>query len=190
MHFLQDLKEYDFVLFDKLPKVGGMAWWLTANRTSKLQTEVGSYHLEYHMDNPLPTDFNNPWPSADILLNHFMRVSEEYGIIPYCRMNTHVKIVEEIPCNKETAQRRGLTPGAFFAHYELKVERLDGQQKGEHFDFNADGVAFYPGNLSLPRKETYKGEDQFGGQIEYGMYGSTSYKETYKGEDQFGGQIE
>ena len=38
-------KEFNFVIFDRRPKVGGSAWWEQANKTAKLQTENGVYHL-------------------------------------------------------------------------------------------------------------------------------------------------
>ena len=37
----------DFVIYDKLGRIGGAAWVINANPTSKLQTELGVYHLQY-----------------------------------------------------------------------------------------------------------------------------------------------
>lgn len=37
----------NFVLFDRNDRVGGTSWIDQANSTSRLQTEVGVYHLEY-----------------------------------------------------------------------------------------------------------------------------------------------
>ena len=36
----------DFVIYDKLGRIGGAAWVTNANPTSKLQTELGVYHLQ------------------------------------------------------------------------------------------------------------------------------------------------
>ena len=45
---------HDFVIYDKLGQVGGAAWVINANPTSKLQTELGVYHLQYDPDNLVP----------------------------------------------------------------------------------------------------------------------------------------
>ena len=82
----------NFVVFDRNDRVGGTSWIDQANSTSRLQTEVGVYHLEYHENHGWPLwAVENPWPSRDLLLQHFHEVSEQFGILPYCRMNTNVK---------------------------------------------------------------------------------------------------
>lgn len=40
-------EEFNFVVYDRKAKVGGTSWWDQANTTSKLQTELGTYHLQY-----------------------------------------------------------------------------------------------------------------------------------------------
>ena len=69
-----------------------------ANTTSKLQTELGTYHLQYDEarlfcgatfwtknatweDNPVPKNMST-WPSTAELVKHFQEVAEEYGIMP------------------------------------------------------------------------------------------------------------
>lgn len=48
--------------------------------------------LRYHENNGWPSwAFDNPWPSRDKLLEHFHEVSEQFGILPYCRMQTNVR---------------------------------------------------------------------------------------------------
>ena len=44
----------DFVIYDKLGRIGGAAWVINANPTSKLQTELGVYHLQYDPDCLVP----------------------------------------------------------------------------------------------------------------------------------------
>lgn len=41
--------------------------------------------------------------------------------------------------------------------------------------FTSCGTIFYPGNLTLPREEVYKGEDLFEGEIGYGMFDEVDY---------------
>lgn len=158
-------KESNFVIFDRKEKVGGMAWWDQANVTSKLQTEYGVYHLGWDETIPTPTD-DYPWPSRDELLKMFQKGAEEYGIIPYCRLGTEVKEV------KAEGQKLDMK-------YEVVIEKI-GSNKEE--TMKAAGVMMYPGNLSLPRRETYKGEEDFGGTIAYGMFDEFSYKEA-QGKD-------
>eukprot|EP00434_Breviolum_minutum_P027968 symbB.v1.2.024745.t1/scaffold2366.1/size81172/3 len=62
----------NFIVFDRKDRVGGTSWIDQANTTSRLQTEVGVYHLQYHEDNDWPLwAVENPWPSRDKLLEHF-----------------------------------------------------------------------------------------------------------------------
>ncbi|CAE8624589.1 unnamed protein product [Polarella glacialis] len=156
-------KCYDFVIFDKKPKVGGQSWWDQANTTSKLQTETGVYHLGWDETLPIPKN-DYPWPSRNELLDHFQEMAAEYGILPYCKMSTEVKdlIVEG---------RRELTT------YELTLQKADDPTAKEE-RFMTSGVMLYPGNLSLPRRETYKGEEEFGGVIGYGMFDELKYSEV------------
>eukprot|EP00439_Symbiodinium_sp_Y106_P017576 s7744_g2.t1 len=154
--------ESNFVIFDRKPKVGGMAWWDQANVTSKLQTELGVYHLGF--DETLPCPKNDyPWPSRDELLAMFQKGAEEYGILPYCRLGTEVQDVKAEGQKLDTK-------------YEVTIQKLDDESKVEKLA--AEGVLMYPGNLSLPRREEYRGEDEFGGTIAYGMFDEFGYKEA------------
>ncbi|CAJ1333515.1 unnamed protein product [Effrenium voratum] len=155
--------EYNFVIFDRKPKVGGMAWWDQANVTSKLQTEVGVYHLGWDETLPCPTN-DYPWPSRDELLQMFQDGANEYGIMPYCRLQTEVKDVKTEGAKLDTK-------------YEVTIQKL-AEPKAKDETIKAGGVMLYPGNLSLPRRETYKGEDEFGGTIAYGMFDEFGYNEA------------
>ncbi|CAE7243966.1 ktnD [Symbiodinium pilosum] len=154
--------ENNFVVFDRKPKVGGMAWWDQANVTSKLQTEVGVYHLGF--DETLPCPKNDyPWPSRDELLAMFQTGAEEYGILPYCRLATEVQEI------KAEGQKLDTT-------YEVTIQHVEKKDKAEKMA--CAGILMYPGNLSLPRREEYKGEDEFGGTIAYGMFDEFGYAEA------------
>lgn len=154
--------EHNFVIFDKKPKVGGQSWWDQANTTSKLQTELGVYHLDWDENIPVPIHRGDyPWPSRNELLKHFADMAEQYGIMPYCRMDTVVKDMEVQGKGDDTT-------------YELTLGTTNGSSK-EVTKFMASAVMLYPGNLSLPRREEYVGEDVFGGQIAYGMFDELDY---------------
>uniref|UniRef100_A0A7S1R284 Flavin-containing monooxygenase n=1 Tax=Alexandrium catenella TaxID=2925 RepID=A0A7S1R284_ALECA len=179
-------KDTDFVIFDRMSRVGGTSWMYQANTTSKLQTEFGAYHLEFDVDNPLPTMFNSPWPSRNRLLQHFHAVSEEYGILPYCKFSTNVKdmnlfdisgamtkmfspakwyMIDKYQLTTETIEVAQLHHGRFQPRAEAKNEAI----------FDSSAIFFYPGNLTIPREETYKNEDQFEGEIGYGMFDEVDY---------------
>lgn len=161
-------KEFNFVLFDKKPKVGGISWWDQANTTSKLQTELGVYHMNY--DETLPPPANDyPWPSRDELLAHFQWAAEEYGILPYCRLSTCVKQLDSSGFDAYSQR----VMNKWDTKYELTIE-TDGSHDGE-YKLMSSAVLLYPGNLSIPRRETYKGEEEFGGLIGYGMFNELDY---------------
>ncbi|CAE8634061.1 unnamed protein product, partial [Polarella glacialis] len=74
-----------------------------ANETSKLQTEMGTYHLQYDEDNPVPKNMST-WPSTAELLRHFQDVAEEYGILPYTKMCTNIKELVILSGTKQEQQ--------------------------------------------------------------------------------------
>jgi len=112
---------------------------------------------------PPPPEEDYPWPSRDWLLQHFDKKAHEFGIIPYIRFNTNVAEIE-MSGSRENSE------------YKFKLEKTDGTTLEEPEDtFTASGVMLYPGNLSVARRETYKGEDEFGGIIAYGMFDEIDY---------------
>jgi len=152
-------KFHNFVVFDRRPEVGGTSWWLQANATSRLQTEVGVYHLQYHEDHGWPEDaVTNPWPSRGQLLQHFQDVSREFGILPFCRMNTN-------------AAKLNITGKDYWSQqYELSLV-TDGMES----TFQCSSVSFFPGNLTNPKRVVYKGEELFDGDVLYGISSSFDY---------------
>lgn len=178
--FLHD-RNQDFVVFDRMFRVGGTSWMYQANATSKLQTEYGAYHLDYGMQYKIPTDFSTPWPSRNALLDHFQRVAEESGILPHIRLNTNVKAVE-------SQGQKTAGGGLEVDRYLLTTEKVSaqnlkfgkmvaspGNEKTVEEHFSGCAIAMFPGNLTLPRMETYKGEDEFDGDIGYGMFNEIDY---------------
>lgn len=151
----------NFVLFDRRPEVGGTSWHQQANKTTRLQTEVGVYHLQYHEDNIPPAwGRDNPWPSKDTLLKHFKDVSEEFGVLPYCKMNTDV------------AKMNIHGKDQWMQQYELELRST--VDKSESM-IMVSSIAHFPGNLTNPKKVVYKGEHIFDGEVVYGISSSFDY---------------
>mmetsp|Transcript_118518 Transcript_118518/g.205862 ORF Transcript_118518/g.205862 Transcript_118518/m.205862 type:complete len:707 (-) Transcript_118518:173-2293(-) len=177
MSFLHDRKYSNFLCVDRVSRVGGTSWQFQANSTSKLQTEYGVYHLDFDVNYPIPNYFKTPWPGRDDLLWHFKMVSERVGIMPHIHLNTNVKTMEVI-------KKKGNTgPKCCDAdHYVMTLQKTEGDNwqktKGQPWEMSVQGISFFPGNLTIPRREQYKGEELFGGQIEYGMFGDANYSEV------------
>jgi len=182
--FLVRRQQLDFVVFDRMFRVGGTSWMYQANSTSKLQTEFGAYHLDYGEDSEINNDFTNPWPSRNALLDHFERVSRDEGIMPYIRLNTNVKSMQEHTRGKEWSGPAALR----IEKYELIIEKMTtGRLKygklncaSADEDVNEENlcvssICMFPGNLTLPRMETYKGEEIFDGDIGYAMFNEIDY---------------
>jgi len=173
----------DFVLFERWDRVGGDAWLKQANATSKLQTELGTYHLQFDERYPVPRGLP-AYPTRDQLLQHFEDVSTEYGIMPHVRLNTYVVAMAKPPRASLQQHERSylltLQPrlGAAPATPEaLEVQVWQGRSAAEARgeDFAAASVLMCPGNLTIPKKQDYKGEDVFGGAIGYGMFSDFDY---------------
>jgi len=79
----------DFVLFEQLDKVGGEVWHRVANSASRLQTELGTYHLPFGASYPLPSGMST-WPLREDILLHFQTAASEYGVLPHVQLQTHV----------------------------------------------------------------------------------------------------
>lgn len=177
IHLLHHQKCTNFVCVDRVSIVGGTSWMFQANRTSKLQTEYGVYHLEYDYAAPIPTYFSTPWPSRDDLLKHFHEVSEKSGIMPYIQLNTMVKKMEIV----KRSDIKNTWPCLHNEKYIMSLQKTEGDNwentKGKAWEENFSGICFYPGNLTVPRRDVYKGEEGFKGQIVYGMFGDCNYEE-------------
>jgi len=182
--FLHERKQLDFVVFDRMGRVGGTSWMYQANSTSKLQTEYGAYHLAFGEDYPIPTCFTTPWPSRNALLNMFQMTVEQEGVMPYIKLNTNVKEMSVVSHDRSFTGPKALQ----VIRYELTTENMAGgrlkygklvakkdDDETPEEEFHASCVCMFPGNLTLPRQETYKGEDAFGGDIGYAMFNEIDY---------------
>lgn len=154
MTWLMESPQYtNFIIFDRYSKVGGTSWHKQANKTTRLQTEVGAYHLEYHEDNGWPDDAEtNCWPSRDQILAHFQDRANKWGMMPYIKLNTN--------CTKLNIVGKDY----WDCYYEVSLD-----EKGKESMITVSNVSFFPGNLTNPKRVVYKGEDTFEGDIVYGI---------------------
>eukprot|EP00747_Dinoflagellata_sp_TGD_P186872 gnl/TRDRNA2_/TRDRNA2_44222_c0_seq1.p1 gnl/TRDRNA2_/TRDRNA2_44222_c0~~gnl/TRDRNA2_/TRDRNA2_44222_c0_seq1.p1 ORF type:complete len:652 (+),score=131.59 gnl/TRDRNA2_/TRDRNA2_44222_c0_seq1:93-2048(+) len=158
MTWIQD-KFDNFIVFDRMPKVGGTSWWKQANKTSRLQTEVGVYHLQYHENNDWPEwAIKNPWPSREKLLEHFDEQATKWGIHAYCRMETNCTSTSVI--------------GKDYWNYTYEVTH---EKDGHEEVTQCSSIMFFPGNLTNPKRVEYKGEDNFDGPVVYGISSNFDY---------------
>jgi len=169
----------NFVMFDRNDKVGGYCWITGANKTSRLQTEMGSFHLwwgqncinsgkmdypdcnqqmnwmrtEAKSHDPLKTGWS-VWPYKWEIQQHFHECAEKFGILPHINFKTnvfHMNVVGEKLFNWEGR------------HYNLSVESLDPAKKP--FEANVDVIYHFPGSLTKNRIIDYPGEFEFGGSM-------------------------
>jgi len=188
MWFLKH-KEFNFVVYDRKGVVGGTSWLDQANETSKLQTELGTYHLQYDEDNPVPKNMST-WPSTAELLQHFKEVAEEYGIMPYAKMCTNVKemVIKSKTRQEQSAEMSATGQSWASQTYTLTLEPTDGTGDGRGDNIGATGepcfqvdhsaVIMYPGNLTLPKHFELKGEENFEGPISYAIMNDFDYNQT------------
>jgi len=161
--FVQE-REFSFVQIDRNGKLGGTAWLHHANPTSKVQSEFGTYHLDYSVHNPAPTGLP-PWPSRAELLRHFETVCDRWGLRGYMKFYKEMTGMEMV---KEGSKQE----------YKLRLTSTDPDDSDDddkESTIVASSVLCFPGNLSIARRVTFKGEDIFGGCISYGMFGEVDY---------------
>eukprot|EP00930_Biecheleria_cincta_P027840 TRINITY_DN19479_c0_g1_i1.p1 TRINITY_DN19479_c0_g1~~TRINITY_DN19479_c0_g1_i1.p1 ORF type:complete len:633 (+),score=118.38 TRINITY_DN19479_c0_g1_i1:39-1901(+) len=154
-------KMFDIVVFERRERLGGNSWLEWANPQSKVQTELGTYHLNWSEKSEVPKGMP-VWPSRDELLTHFEEVTDREGIRPYLRFKTEIMSVN-IKEDKSTNE----------LEFNFTL-----QDKATQQESNFQGASFlhFPGNLTNPRRETYQGEELFEGSINYGMFSEVNYE--------------
>mmetsp|Transcript_61915 Transcript_61915/g.133155 ORF Transcript_61915/g.133155 Transcript_61915/m.133155 type:complete len:639 (-) Transcript_61915:88-2004(-) len=153
-------------LVEKLHDFGGASWMLVSNQFTKLQTERGTYHIDYIIPGKeVPKNFGDmpykTWPSRDQLLTMFRHSAKEHGLYDQVNFNTSVEKVKVLNS---------------FGEYALQTVPTDSDDAGEiHM---ASAVVAWPGNLCACREIDFPGEDSFGGYIEYSSYCKVDYTMT------------
>lgn len=144
----------DFVIFERYDGFGGTTWRDTANKTTKLQTEKSTYHIDY-MDPTEQVDLSlKTWPSRDALLEMFRKSAEKYGLPSHTRFNMCIQKVE--------VKGDPLAGG----HYDIEVQ-------GDATEtFRASALISAPGIFYLPTDIKWPGKDTFGGYLTHGSYDS------------------
>jgi len=160
IHYLKEDNK-NIVCFDRNDKVGGYCWITAANKTSKLQTEFGSFHVwwgpEYARSQACggwPHD-HYAWPGKTAVLEHFDRAAKDYGMHPYVRFRTNVVEMDIVGPKDEMSR-----------YYNLTVKHLD---KDESFTMPVSVMYNFPGSMTKNRIVEFPGEDAFDGYIGYGM---------------------
>uniref|UniRef100_A0A7S0ATV8 FAD/NAD(P)-binding domain-containing protein n=1 Tax=Pyrodinium bahamense TaxID=73915 RepID=A0A7S0ATV8_9DINO len=152
----------NFVMFDRYDRVGGHAWLTQANKTSKLQTEMAAFHVWF--GNPwddsndrlgFPTDWET-WPKRDQIIAHLQHAAERYGILPYIHFSCDVVQADTVGAEKD-----------FWRSYDLSVQPLGTNQQPFHCQVSA--VFQWPCAYFARRNIEYPGEENFDGQVGYGM---------------------
>ncbi|CAJ1422613.1 unnamed protein product [Effrenium voratum] len=167
---LSFLKEgiHDFLVIDRLQQLGGTAWVRNANPTSKLQTELGVYHLQYGIDLPLPQGMKT-WPSRAELLQHFQEVCEDHGLIPHLRLGTEAdRQVIEVQPQELDIRAREFSGGRWA--YDLTLCKQE-----QSTQMRCASIQCYPGGLTENLRLELPGEEEFEGCIGYGMFDEFDY---------------
>jgi len=170
----------NIVLFDRLSSVGGYCWHIAANKTSKLQTEMGSFHVWWGQD-MMKEDCGHPvgwgtWPMKAEILRHFQHAAECYGVLPHCRFQTNVA--------KLKIEGTKIDPNRYYTLTTVPVSSVGTDGRGEvavseagQQDVPVSVIYSYPGSMTRNRVIEYPGEDIFGGYIGYGMNDGAGYHE-------------
>lgn len=177
IQFVKDGRK-DIVCLEKLHDFGGWSWMGVANKFTKLQTERGTYHVNFMLEGlEVPEQYADTpyktWPTRDQLIRMFRESAREHGLYDITNFHVNVERIRVLPSKGEPRYTVAHTP-------------VEG-----HPDFNkedagevtvAGAVAAWPGNLTCMVLVDWPGEEDFGGYIEYSSFGKADYREA-KGKD-------
>lgn len=192
--FLEGYGAKNYVMFDRYDRVGGHTWLEMANKTTKLQTEFPTYHVWYGKEWSLPgiekcggaPITHEIWPNRDKLLEHFQRCVDDYGLAVNMHLQTNCETMDmfgkvtdkdrsyQLTCVPVHYERKDVQGGGSLAHQEggrVEMHRSDGTRikDREPFQSRVSMIAMWPGALCFPRPVVYKGEQLFGGLIDYAV---------------------
>eukprot|EP00413_Alexandrium_margalefii_P013573 CAMPEP_0204531224 /NCGR_PEP_ID=MMETSP0661-20131031/11049_1 /ASSEMBLY_ACC=CAM_ASM_000606 /TAXON_ID=109239 /ORGANISM="Alexandrium margalefi, Strain AMGDE01CS-322" /LENGTH=631 /DNA_ID=CAMNT_0051537365 /DNA_START=67 /DNA_END=1962 /DNA_ORIENTATION=+ len=157
----------DIVCMEAHEDFGGHSWIKAANKFTKLQTERGTYHVNYCLPwQPVPfkvgeLDYKT-WPSRDALLYMMRQNAREHDLYKYCMFNCQVEKL--VPKN-----------GAYAVQYVPTDELWCYKEEGDGGMMMVGFVSAWPGFLHLPNMVDFPGEDEFGGYMEYSSFDKVDY---------------
>mmetsp|Transcript_31763 Transcript_31763/g.69504 ORF Transcript_31763/g.69504 Transcript_31763/m.69504 type:complete len:1073 (+) Transcript_31763:60-3278(+) len=159
----------NFMCYERNDRLGGNFWLTTANKTSRLQTEIGSFHVWYGMVEEnlgLPdTQRWGIWPGKQEVLEHFQHAAEAYGVLPYIKFKSDVTKIDFVGDRND-----------FYMHYWVSVKPVGKTVIQDEWP-RVSVIYSFPGGMTRNRIVEYPGEDQFGGHIGYGTHDDIGYDE-------------
>uniref|UniRef100_A0A7S1LJQ3 FAD/NAD(P)-binding domain-containing protein n=1 Tax=Alexandrium catenella TaxID=2925 RepID=A0A7S1LJQ3_ALECA len=158
----------NIVCFDRNNIVGGYCWITAANKTSRLQTELASFHVwsgrELLSDRVSYPQGWGIWPYKAKVLEHFQWAAEQYGVKPYFRFGTNV-VKLDVVGDKQAIDRK----------YMLSLMPEGQSDSSLMEEFHASVIYHYAGSMTRNRIIEYPGEEGFEGRVGYGMNDDTPY---------------
>uniref|UniRef100_A0A7S1W0F6 Uncharacterized protein n=1 Tax=Alexandrium catenella TaxID=2925 RepID=A0A7S1W0F6_ALECA len=157
----------DMICMEAHADFGGHSWIKAANKFTKLQTERGTYHVDYCQTwKPVPfkvgeLDYKT-WPSRDALLYMMRENAREHGLYEHTMFNNQVE---------------KMTPkgGAYAVQYVPTDELWNYSEEGDGGMMLVSFMSAWPGFLHLPNMLEFPGEDEFGGYMEYSSFDKVDY---------------
>jgi len=158
----------DFLCIEKHPDYGGHSWIEVPNKFTKLQTERGTYHVDYILPwKPVTEKVDGEkyktWPSKNQIMAMIRESAREYGLYEHAMFNL---LVEKVKPVKD---------GSYACQYIPTNDSTGdgGMQIGS-------AVLSWPGFLHIPNTVDIPGEEDFGGYIEYSSFDKVDYEQTRK----------
>lgn len=157
----------DVICIEKHKDFGGHSWIYVPNKYTKLQTERGTYHVDFlcRPNTAVPQKVNDhtkypPWPSRDTILLMMREGAKKHGLYEHTMFNCEL---EKVSPKK----------GAYALHW---LPSDDDEKDGGLL--MAAAVSSWPGFLHLLNIVDYPGEEDFGGYIEYSSFDRVDYTQA------------
>jgi hypothetical protein len=159
----QKMGRKDFCCVEMHDDFGGRSWIAVSNKFTKLQTEAGTYHVDYTIPGATPPKeigglkYPN-WPSRDMLLRMMRVNAAEHGLYEHAIFGEKVERVKVRKWSEYAVQ-----------HAPMNEEDGDGSI------MMVSAVCAYQGFLHEPNLVEFPGEDSFGGYCEYSSMDRLDY---------------